>query len=280
MKKSLVLVLFLAACSKTEQPVAQKAAAPNQAAAAPVASASPAIAPASNLLTGKVVETFNGGGYTYVRVATGQGEQWAAIPEAQVKKGDTVSIAAQMTMEKFESKTLNRTFDTIVFGSIAGPADAAPAGAPAMQAQMPPGHPAQDGKVADGKFPPQMMSALSQTASQHMKAADAGDVKVEKPAGGRSVAEVWTEKSALNGKEVVVRGKVVKFLGGIMGTNWMHVQDGTGSKEKGDNDLTVTTNEKVKVGDVVTIKGTVAADKDFGAGYKYAVIVEKATVVP
>ena len=278
MKKSLVLMLLFVACSKTEQPAAQKMAA-NPAAAAPVASASPTVAPASNLLTGKVVETFNGGGYTYVRVATAQGEQWAAIPEAQVKKGDTVNIAAQMTMEKFESKTLNRTFDTIVFGSIADP-NAAAAPAQAMQAQMPPGHPATaGGEKAVGKFPPQMVSALAATASQHMQAPDA-DVKVEKPAGGRSVAEVWSDKDALNGKEVVVRGKVVKFLGGIMGTNWMHLQDGTGSKEKGDNDLTVTTNQQVKVGDVVTIKGTLAADKDFGAGYKYAVIVEKATVVP
>ena len=280
MKKSLALVLLLVACSKSEQPAAQKSNTnpASAAAAASAASASPSVAPASNLLAGKVVETFDGGGYTYVRVATPQGDQWAAVPQGQVKKGENVTIAAQMTMEKFESKTLNRTFDTIVFGSIAGPADAAPT----MQAQMPPGHPptaAAGDKAAPGKFPPQMVSALAATASQHMKAPDA-DVKVEKPAGGKSVAEVWAAKSALNGKEVIVRGKVVKFLGGIMGTNWMHVQDGTGSKETGDNDLTVTTDAKVKVGDVVTIKGTLAADKDFGAGYRYAVIVEKATVVP
>lgn len=281
MKKPIIAVALLvlaASCSKTEQPVAQQKSMPSTAAAAAPAPAQAEPRPSANLLAGKVVETFNGGGYTYVRVATPQGEQWAAIPEAQVKKGDTVSIAAQMTMEKFESKTLNRTFDTIVFGSMIDPNGAAAAPA-AMQAQMPPGHPAPAGDKAPGQFPPQMVSALAATASQHMKAPDA-DVQVEKPAGGKSVAEVWAARSALNGKEVIVRGKVVKFLGGIMGTNWMHVQDGTGSKEKGDNDLTVTTNEKMKVGDVVTIKGTLAADKDFGAGYQYAVIVEKATVVP
>jgi len=84
----------------------------------------------------------------------------------------------------------------------------------------------------------------------------------------------------LKNKDVVVRGKVVKFLGGIMGKNWMHLQDGTGSAEKGDNDITVTTDEKVSVGDVVTVKGTLAADKDFGAGYRYEVIIENAKVQP
>lgn len=77
-------------------------------------------------------------------------------------------------------------------------------------------------------------------------------------------------------KEVVVRGKVVKFLAGIMGRNWIHLQDGTG--DAGTNDLTVTTEQTAAAGDVVAIKGTLAVDKDFGAGYRYAVIVEKASV--
>jgi hypothetical protein len=265
---ALTILLAVAGCNKKD--ATQANAAPAPAVQSAQAQPQPDPRPSANLLTGKVVETFDGGGYTYVRVATASGDQWAAIPQAKVSKGDNVSIAAQMTMEKFESKTLNRTFDTIVFGSIAGPAGAAP-NAPAMQAQMPPGHP-----PAGGQTPP-MTSAMG-SPSQHMASPDLGDIKIEKPAGGKSVAEVWAEKSALNGKEVVVRGKVVKFLGGIMGTNWMHVQDGTGSKAAGDNDLTVTTNEQVKVGDVVTIKGTLAADKDFGAGYRYAVIVEKAAV--
>ena len=262
----LLIVALLTGCNKKDATQASAAPAP----AVQNTQPQPDPRPSANLLTGKVEETFDGGGYTYVRVATPSGDQWAAIPQSKVSKGEDISITAQMTMEKFESKTLNRTFDTIVFGSIAGPAGAT-GGAPAMQGQMPPGHP-----PAGGQTPP-MTSAMG-SPSQHMASPDLGDIKIEKPAGGKSVAEVWAEKGSLNGKEVVVRGKVVKFLGGIMGTNWMHVQDGTGSKESGNNDLTVTTNEKAKVGDVVTIKGLVAADKDFGAGYRYAVIVEKAAV--
>jgi hypothetical protein len=61
-----------------------------------------------------------------------------------------------------------------------------------------------------------------------------------------------------------------------MGKNWLHVRDGSGSKAAKDNDLTVTTDVVAKVGDVVTVTGTVSVDKDFGAGYAYPVIVENA----
>ena len=97
-------------------------------------------------------------------------------------------------------------------------------------------------------------------------------------AGGVSVADLWARRAALAGKTVVVRGKVVKFLGGIMGRNWLHLQDGTGSAKDGTNDLAVTTEGETKLGDVVTATGTLAIDKDFGAGYKYGAIVESATL--
>ena len=255
MKKTAIamtILLAAVACSKKEATNAAAAALPGTAAA--TAAAPGAAAPAANnLLTGKVLETFNGGGYTYVRLATASGEEWAAVRETKVNLGDTVSISAEMTMEKFKSNTLNRTFDRIAFGSMAGEGGGAPA-------QMPAG----------------MASGMG-SATQHMKVPGV-EVKVEKAAGGKTVAEVWAGKGSLGGKEVVVRGKVVKFLGGIMGTNWMHLQDGSGSAGKGDNDLTVTTDAVVAKGDVVTVKGTLAVDKDFGSGYRYAVIIEKASV--
>jgi hypothetical protein len=79
-----------------------------------------------------------------------------------------------------------------------------------------------------------------------------------------------------------VHGKVVKFNGGIMGKNWFHLQDGTGTASDGTHDITVTTPEDVvvKVGDTVTVTGTVGIDKDFGAGYVYGAIVENARLAP
>jgi hypothetical protein len=107
-------------------------------------------------------------------------------------------------------------------------------------------------------------------------------VKVEKAKGADAynVSETYENAGILDKKTVVVRGNVVKVSKGIMGKNWVHLHDGSGDPEKGTNNLVVTTQDLPKVGDVVTAKGTLYKDKDFGAGYKYRVIVEMATVKP
>jgi hypothetical protein len=110
------------------------------------------------------------------------------------------------------------------------------------------------------------------------KAAFVGDVKVPKATGpdARTVAEVMTKSADLKEKTVTVRGKVVKYNPGIMGKNWIHLRDGSGSAADKTDDLLVTTMEQAKVGDVVVVKGIVRTDKDFGAGYAYKVLVEEA----
>lgn len=281
MKQILVTLMIgtlAAACAKQEtaqNPAAPATAAQQQATAvaapnaAPPAAANESAAPAppAAKLAGTIVETMDSGGYTYMKLKTAQGELWVATPQAQVKKGQLVSVVSQMTAEKFQSSTLKRTFDRIVFGTLEAP------GAPAAQSAQQTATPAMPPNM-----PPNMASAMG-SAADHMKArADVGDVKVAKAEGGKSVAEVWAGRAALADKEVVVRGKVVKFLGGIMGTNFLHVRDGSGSEANGDHDLTVTTSEMASVGDVVTIRGVVHVDKDFGAGYRYPVIVEKASI--
>ncbi|ABI38297.1 NrfJ [Shewanella xiamenensis] len=64
---------------------------------------------------GTVVDTMNGGGYTYVQIKEADNTFWAAGPEAEVKKGDKVAVVEQMWMNQFTSKTLNRTFDKLLF---------------------------------------------------------------------------------------------------------------------------------------------------------------------
>lgn len=107
-------------------------------------------------------------------------------------------------------------------------------------------------------------------------------IKVEKAKGADActVSETYEKAGKLDRKTVVVRGKVVKVSKGIMGKNWVHLRDGSGDPEKGTNNLVVTTQDVPKVGDVVTAKGTLHKDKDFGSGYKYQVIIEEATVKP
>lgn len=70
-------------------------------------------------LSGKVVETMNSGGYTYVCLEKGGKKTWVAVPEMKVVKGKKMSFQPGVVMQNFESKTLKRKFDKIVFS--AGP---------------------------------------------------------------------------------------------------------------------------------------------------------------
>lgn len=244
---------------------------PETAAPAQMAQGAPA-APAAGALRGKVLERVDAPPYSYLKLATASGEVWAAVPQTTTATGAEVGVANPMPMKDFESKTLNRKFEVVYFGTLAGgPEAAAPAQAPGAAAPAP----------AQGGMPP---AAPAQMAAQHQAAA-AGpeDVKVAKVAKaggpeGRTVAELFAQRTALKEKKVAVKGQVVKFSPGIMGKNWIHLRDGSGSHEKKDNDVTVTTQDDVKVGDVVTVKGTVRLDRDFGAGYAYPVIIEEAKV--
>jgi len=116
--------------------------------------------------------------------------------------------------------------------------------------------------------------------SQIARASDAAapQQKIEPARGGTTIGELWKNSAALAGKTVTVRGKVVKFNGGILGVNWIHLQDGTGTAADGSNDITVTSDMDAQVGDIVSATGVVGLNKDLGSGYKYPVIVEKAAL--
>jgi hypothetical protein len=92
----------------------------------------------------------------------------------------------------------------------------------------------------------------------------------------KTVEAVYKDKAKLDGKQVTVKGKVVKVNNGIMGRNFLHIQDGTGGKDN--NDLSVTSTQTAAVGDQVTVVGKVTLNKDFGSGYAYPLLVEEATV--
>jgi hypothetical protein len=134
--------------------------------------------------------------------------------------------------------------------------------------------------AAPAPAPAAMPAGMEGKPPHPMPAADAAPVDlagIAKADGGKTVAEVFAEKDALVGKPVTFRGKVVKANSGIMGKNWIHVRDGSGSD--GTNDLTVTTTTaQPNVGDTVLVTGPVSLNKDFGMGYQYDVIVEDAKV--
>lgn len=208
--------------------------------------------PQTASITGKVLEVKDVESYTYLRLKTKDGETWAAVARTPVKKDAEVTIENAMVMNNFESKSLKKTFDKIVFGTLRG-AGAGAAGAGGDMAAM---------------------------HSGITKAPDLKDVKVPKATGpdARTVSEIVTKRAELKDRTVLVRGKVVKYTPEVLGKNWIHLRDGTGSASDNTDDVLVTTKDQARIGDVVVVKGVVHTDRDLGAGYSYKVLVEEATL--
>ena len=270
-KLSLIITLALAAalfalagCSGENQGSGREAEAP----AAGGSQAAGQAAPHADdgMWHGTVVETMDAASYTYVLLDRGGDRVWVAGPQTTVAVGDAVVMQPGMAMPDFESKALGRTFDVVYFVGGIEQDDGHGHGHDHDQAAAPQGQ--------AGGMPMGMGGAND--ASSHMAAGREQVEGVEKAAGGRTVAEILLNAADLKDQTVKVRGRVVKYSPNIMGVNWLHIQDGSGAE--GTHDLTVTTDAKVKVGDVVLVEGPLSTDRDFGAGYRYAAIVENATV--
>lgn len=243
------------------------------------AAAQPAAMPGT--WQGTVTETMDSGGYTYVLLDTGSQKFWCASTQVPVAVGDKVTIPQGQKMVDFRSATLDRTFPEIYFTNAIWKQGSEPQANPA-QGGMPAGHPGMGGGDPHGGMPAggdQAMGGMpagSPAGGGKLALDDQHVSGIQKAAGGHQVSEIYAKGAQLNGQPVKVRGRVVKFTPNIMGTNWVHIQDGSG---EGDTvDLTVTTSEIVAVGDVIVVDGILAVDKDFGAGYVYARIIEKASV--
>ncbi len=203
---------------------------------------------AAGELSGKVLETMDSAGYTYVLLDSGSAKTWVAVPAAKVVKGQKITVRPGMEMQNFQSKTLKRTFDRIVFS---------------------------DGIVEEGAA-----GKNNGAGSKGAVVVPAEKVKVEKASGpdAYTVAEIFRLAKKLDKKVVHVKGKVVKVSSGIMGMNWLHIQDGTGVQKKETHDLVVTSKETARIGEVITASGKIARNKDFGSNYKYKVIMEDASL--
>lgn len=271
MKKTVFLSLslcsfFAATAMAADAPAAPAASAVTEKAAPAIPSGHPGMpaaaaeapAPAGpQSVSGKVLQTMNAGGYSYVFVEQADGRKvWVAVTETPIKVGAEMRFKPGMEMGKFESKALKRSFDSIIFseGVLSGAADAA--ADPGKGQGVSPG---SSGSTADKK----------------------GKISVAKAAGANAytVEEVYKKSAKLNKKKVVIAGQVVKVSTGIMNRNWIHIQDGTGSQKKKTHNLVCTSSsDMADVGDVVTVTGTMIKDRDFGSGYKYPVIIEDAKI--
>jgi hypothetical protein len=201
----------------------------------------------------KVLEVIQTSGYTYVRVSADGTEYWLAIDRADIEKDKTYYWTAGTLMKDFTSRELKRTFRTIVFVQDFTSKPILLDPTPDMESKM-------QAASAIGRQTPRAKTGIS----------------VERAPGGITIAELYAKKAAYSGKEVSIRGEVVRFSKEIMGKNWVHLQDGT--KDSSGFDLTITTLDSLKVGDVVIFKGKISLKKDFGSGYFYEVLMEDGTI--
>lgn len=209
-------------------------------------------AAAAEKLKGEVLEVQDVPNYTYLRLKTASGETWVAVSSAKLAIGAAVTIENAELIDNFESKALGKTFEQIYFGSLP-------------------------------QVPLSATEAAALVASAHAQAAKAkaaANSPIIKASGadGHTVAEIITHSAELKGHTVSVRAQVVKYSAGVMGKNWLHLRDGSGSKADASDDLVVTTQETAVLGAVLLVTGLVHKDKDFGAGYAYKVLLEEATL--
>ena len=192
--------------------------------------------------------------YSYIRVLEEGQESWIAAPTTPVEIGKTYYYGKSMEMKDFESKDLGKTFKTVYFVERISE------------------------NVEEATIPLTENPHPQNTTIEATKPViEKKEIAVEAIANGISIAELFKNKEKYNNTAVTLKGEVTKYNPAIMGMNWFHMQDGTDFN--GEFDLTVTTETEVKIGDVVTIQGKVALNKDFGAGYVYTIIVEKATLI-
>ncbi|MDD2382968.1 MAG: hypothetical protein PHN18_02125 [Sulfurospirillaceae bacterium] len=196
---------------------------------------------AGDIYEGVVVDTLNGGGYTYLYIEDAKKKYWVAVEGVQIDKGMEVRFTEEMRVKNFESKSLNRTFDEIVFASNL-----------------------------------QYRTKTPQTAHLAL-ITEMVKVSPYKQKDTLSVAEAYNDRVKLNGTTIKIRGKVVKFSENIIGRNWIHIQDGTGIDNEVGRIVFTSTESHVKVGDIVTATGVVSVDKNFGSGYVYKIIAENAS---
>ncbi len=194
--------------------------------------------------------------YNYVQGKIDGKETWIAVTADEVETGKTYYFSEMLEMTDFHSKELDRTFDLILFvGNLSSrpiPVTAA----------------IQHDHQHENRQSMQQSKGAPHPSRQ--------EVTIKPVEGSISLQELWEKRKSLAGKVVKVTGQVAKFNPAIMGRNWLHIQDGTGSEEF--FDLTITTLDLAEVGDVVVVEGTVVLNKDLGSGYFYDILLEETKV--
>jgi len=195
----------------------------------------------------KALEVINSGTYTYVRLKEGNKEIWAAISAQMIEAGNTYYYKDAFEMQDFQSKSLNRVFESIWF--------------------------------INDFYSSNPMNTPKTNSQNSTNNSGTKMLEIETPDNGYNLAYIFEHKGELKHQEIIVKGRVVKINLNIMKTNWVHIQDGT--SYHGNFDLTITTHEAINfaIDDIISFKGKLILNKDFGAGYQYDYLLEDAIII-
>lgn len=196
----------------------------------------------------EVKEVLQATAYTYLKVNEAGEERWVAVTRQEINAGDVFYYDEALPMTNFKSKDLDRTFESIYFIN----------------------------KISSTSLDQNGM-AQPQAHTGKTEIPQSSTITMQKAQNEVTIAQIFANKADFSGKEIEIKGVVVKVVEEVMGKNWIHIQDGTNSNGK--FDLTITTSGLPKMNDEVTFKGKITIDKDFGYGYSYEVIMEDASLI-
>ena len=214
--------------------------------------------PNHKIIVEEVIQTKN---YTYLHVKETDSMKWLAVPLMEASKGQIYYYCEGLSMKDFESKELNRKFTEVLF---LGGVSPEPIGA--EKPKMPADNMHKQAGQNDAAQP------YVRKASPEVRQ----NVKIDAPKDCISIGQLLDKKSDYAGKTIKIKGQVTKFSPEIMDKNWIHLQDGT--ENNGKFDLTITSKNTVKTGDIIILEGKVTLNKDFGYGYKFDVMLEDAVL--
>ena len=188
--------------------------------------------------------------YVYLNVDEGPENFWIAVIKQDIKIGETYYFKRALLKTNFESKEHNKVFDKIylvtnLVSSIHG---------------------------NDASEEMSNVTTNNEVTNEGLQASTKRNIEQK---GSMKIAELVKDPKKYEGKTVQISGECVKVNAGIMDRNWIHLKDGS----KDDYDLVITSDTFVPVGTVVTMKALVTLNKDFGAGYKYDLILEDGIVL-
>ncbi len=191
--------------------------------------------------------------YVYLNVTEGAKQFWIATGKKEVNIGETYFYKGGLLKTNFESKEYNRVFETVYLVTN-------------LVAQK---HGDNTGKINISDY----TEAKEKTPVK--VAIETHTDKVVQHQGSIKIAELVKDPKKYEGKTIQLSGICTKINAGIMNRNWIHIKDGS----KDDFDLVITSQEFVPEGSSFTIKALVTLNKDFGAGYRYDLILENGLII-